>query len=63
MGIAHRDLKPENILVDDQFNIKIADFGWWAPIEGRDGTGVLRTKAGTVAYLPPEVLEGNDYTG
>jgi len=26
-GVVHRDLKPENILIDNNFNIKIWDFG------------------------------------
>jgi len=41
--ICHRDLKPENMFIDDNFDLKIADFGFAAPIEGRDGRGYLYT--------------------
>lgn len=42
-GFVHRDLKPENIMLDRSFNVKIADFGFAAPAEGRDGRGMLET--------------------
>lgn len=54
-GIAHRDLKPENILLDNTFTLKIADFGFAAPVEGKDGSGNLFTKLGTLNYMAPEI--------
>jgi len=62
-GVSHRDLKPENMLVDKDFNIKVADFGFAAPLAGREGTGELQTKLGTESYMAPEIHARQKYDG
>jgi len=62
-GVTHRDLKPENILVDSLYNIKVADFGFAAPVCGRDGQGLLKTKWGTESYMSPELHARKEYRG
>jgi len=57
--VAHRDLKLENILVDDNLNLKIADFGF-ACYKSIDS---LKSYRGTMTYMAPEIKEGKTYKG
>ncbi|MEM7624475.1 MAG: serine/threonine-protein kinase [Planctomycetota bacterium] len=51
-GKLHRDIKPENVLIDDDGSARLADFGLvWQMGEGSRGM-----RAGTVPYMPPEVV-------
>lgn len=52
--IIMRDIKPENILLDDQFSVKLCDFGWSAFEHNVDE---MRLKAGTFEYMAPETLK------
>lgn len=59
-GIAHRDIKPENILLDDNFNVKLIDFGL-ANTYSSD-IPLMSTTCGSIAYSAPELLKGELYT-
>lgn len=62
-GFAHRDLKPENLLLGKNYDLKIADFGFAGPINGRGGVGYLETPLGTEAYMAPELIKRQKYRG
>ena len=59
LKVVHRDLKLENILVDDNLNLKVADFGF-ACYKNIDA---LRSYRGTMTYMAPEIKEGKTYSG
>lgn len=52
-GIMHRDLKPSNALVTTDDTVKLVDFG--LALDTQAGP----ERAGTIAYMAPEVLRGH----
>ena len=58
--VVHRDLKPENLLLDDQQNVRIADFGLSNMMKDGD---FLKTSCGSPDYAAPEVISGDQYAG
>ncbi|KQK18424.1 G-type lectin S-receptor-like serine/threonine-protein kinase SD2-5 [Brachypodium distachyon] len=51
--IIHCDIKPENVLLDENFLVKVSDFGL-AKLMSREQSHVFTTLRGTRGYLAPE---------
>jgi serine/threonine protein kinase/Tfp pilus assembly protein PilF len=58
-GVIHRDIKPQNIMVDGAGNVKILDFGM-ARLFGVSHTTAERVICGTLQYVSPELLNGDE---
>ena len=54
-GLCHRDLKLENILVDDQFNLRLIDFGMSKRLDNLLNENLPNPKEGTKLYMAPEI--------
>lgn len=56
-GVLHLDIKPDNILIEMSGRVRLADFGMAAL---SSATGYAGARGGTVGYMPPEQIEGDD---
>lgn len=57
-GVIHRDIKPANVLIDNEGNIKVADFGLAKMNDPSQASGLTRTNVamGTQEFAAPEML-------
>ena len=59
-NIIHRDIKLENVIVDDNFKLKLIDFGFGAITAPNKMQNFF---CGTPSYMPPEIVQKTDYIG
>ena len=61
-GLVHRDVKPSNVLVDARGHCYLTDFGLSRAV-GDPVRAADATLAGTVGYVAPEQVRGDDVDG
>jgi serine/threonine protein kinase len=51
------------VFISTDYQLKLADFGFTIAVNGRDGSGLLRSFKGSRPYMAPEILERREYRG
>ena len=64
LGVCHRDIKDENIVIDDQFRVKLIDFGSAVILPrhyGQNKACMFTKFYGTISFASPEILTCQPY--
>ncbi len=59
LDILHRDIKAENVMIDPTGRIRVMDFGL-ARIGSAERLTVTSSMMGTIGYISPEIIRGDD---
>lgn len=60
-NILHRDVKLDNILLDKDFKVRICDFGVSRTMPKQ--SQMIKERCGTPAYIAPEIIKNQGYSG
>jgi serine/threonine protein kinase len=60
-GVLYRDINPHNIMLDNNFNVKLGDFGL-ARLDGASFNQSMNAFEGSILYSSPEVVKNQGYT-
>ena len=58
-GVLHRDIKPANLMLDENFNVKLIDFGVCFIMTNGDDR--ITSTAGSPIFWAPEMLDGEQF--
>ncbi|GAA5811961.1 hypothetical protein MFLAVUS_005408 [Mucor flavus] len=61
VGVCHRDIKDENIVIDQDYKVKLIDFGSSVILPRHSSKKLFTRFYGTLSFASPEILLSNPY--